>query len=79
MHGITTLMQEKPKLPYVPGNECSGTVAEVGRDVRTLKVGDKVSAAQRSPEQRSAAQHAVLFAPGQLFWRVLGGTALAEP
>lgn len=34
--------QEKPKLPFVPGNECSGTVTEVGRDVRTLKVGDKV-------------------------------------
>ncbi|EFN51151.1 hypothetical protein CHLNCDRAFT_59824 [Chlorella variabilis] len=36
--------QEKPKLPFVPGSECSGTVVEVGRDVRTLKVGDKVCA-----------------------------------
>ncbi|PSC69189.1 quinone oxidoreductase 2-like protein [Micractinium conductrix] len=36
--------QEKPKLPFVPGNECSGTVVEVGRDVRTLQVGDKVCA-----------------------------------
>lgn len=34
--------QEKPKLPFVPGAECSGTVVEVGRDVRTLRVGDKV-------------------------------------
>lgn len=34
--------QEKPKLPFVPGAECSGTVVEVGRDVRTLQVGDKV-------------------------------------
>ena len=34
--------QEKPKMPFVPGSECSGTVVEVGRDVRTLKVGDKV-------------------------------------
>ncbi|PRW33214.1 quinone oxidoreductase 2-like protein isoform A [Chlorella sorokiniana] len=36
--------QEKPKLPFVPGSECSGTVVECGRDVRTLKVGDKVCA-----------------------------------
>ena len=36
------LYQEKPKLPFVPGSECSGTVVECGRDVRTLKVGDKV-------------------------------------
>ncbi len=34
--------QEKPKLPFTPGSECSGTVVEVGRDVRTVKVGDKV-------------------------------------
>lgn len=34
--------QVKPKLPFVPGSECSGTVIEVGRDVRTVKVGDKV-------------------------------------
>lgn len=36
------LYQERPKLPFVPGSECSGTVVEVGRDVRTLRVGDKV-------------------------------------
>ncbi|KAI3431798.1 hypothetical protein D9Q98_010551 [Chlorella vulgaris] len=36
--------QVKPKLPFVPGSECSGTVIEVGRDVRTVKVGDKVCA-----------------------------------
>lgn len=34
--------QEKPNLPFTPGSECSGTVVEVGRDVRTVKVGDKV-------------------------------------
>lgn len=37
------LYQEKPQLPFVPGSECSGVVVEVGRDVRTVKVGDKVS------------------------------------
>lgn len=36
------LYQVKPKLPFVPGSECSGTVVECGRDVRTVKVGDKV-------------------------------------
>lgn len=36
--------QEKPNLPFTPGSECSGTVVEVGRDVRTVKVGDKVCA-----------------------------------
>ena len=35
--------QEKPKLPFIPGSEVSGKVIEVGRDVRTLKVGDLVS------------------------------------
>lgn len=36
--------QERPKLPYVPGNECSGVIAEVGRDVINLKPGDLVCA-----------------------------------
>jgi hypothetical protein len=34
--------QEKPKLPFIPGNECSGVVLQVGHDVRTVSVGDKV-------------------------------------
>lgn len=36
--------QEKPALPFVPGNECSGVVVEVGRDVLSLKIGDRVCA-----------------------------------
>lgn len=36
--------QEKPKLPFIPGNECSGVVTEVGRDVRGLHKGDSVCA-----------------------------------
>jgi sacsin len=31
-------------LPFVPGNECSGVVIEVGRDVLSLKIGDRVCA-----------------------------------
>ncbi|KAK9809173.1 hypothetical protein WJX72_010753 [[Myrmecia] bisecta] len=34
--------QERPKLPFIPGSEVSGRVMEVGRDVRTVKVGDMV-------------------------------------
>ena len=34
--------QVKPKLPFIPGSEISGKVIEVGRDVRTVAVGDPV-------------------------------------
>jgi len=30
-------------LPHVPGHELSGTVAEIGKDVRNFKVGDRVT------------------------------------
>lgn len=36
--------QEKAKLPFTPGAECSGVIIEVGSDVRGLKVGDHVCA-----------------------------------
>lgn len=35
--------QDKPKLPFIPGSEVSGTVIEVGSRVKSHKVGDKVS------------------------------------
>ena len=35
--------QDKPKLPFIPGSEVSGTVIEVGSKVKSHKVGDKVS------------------------------------
>ena len=34
--------QVKPKLPFIPGSEVSGKIIEIGRDVRTLAVGDPV-------------------------------------
>ncbi|XP_067941642.1 quinone oxidoreductase-like [Watersipora subatra] len=32
----------KPKLPYTPGSDCSGTIAAVGKDVTEFKEGDSV-------------------------------------
>ncbi len=39
----------KPKLPFIPGSEVSGKVIEVGRDVRTVIVGDSVSSVLAVP------------------------------
>lgn len=36
--------QEKPQLPFIPGSECSGIVAEVGSDVTAVSEGDVVVA-----------------------------------
>jgi len=41
---ISGQYQEKPAFPFTPGMECSGTVTEVGADVSSLKVGDRVMA-----------------------------------
>jgi 2-desacetyl-2-hydroxyethyl bacteriochlorophyllide A dehydrogenase len=38
------LYPDAPKKPFVPGYEVSGTVAAVGKDVRDLRVGDRVIA-----------------------------------
>ena len=35
--------QDKPKLPFIPGSEVSGTVLEVGSKVKHVKPGDKVT------------------------------------
>jgi len=39
------LYQFKPEFPFSPGGEVSGTVVEVGRDVKSINVGEKVMAA----------------------------------
>lgn len=42
MLGIAGKHQNKPPLPYVPGNEVAGTVIEVASDVRGFQPGDRV-------------------------------------
>ncbi len=36
--------QSKPTLPFIPGSECAGVIAEVGEGVTQLKTGDRVMA-----------------------------------
>jgi len=36
-------------LPFIPGHECSGEVVEVGKEVKTIKVGDKVAVETHIP------------------------------
>lgn len=36
--------QLKPPLPFVPGIECAGTVMELGSEVRSFSIGDRVTA-----------------------------------
>src|SRR6187455_2010759 len=39
---VQGLYQIKPPLPFVPGNEIAGRVAEIGSDVSQFAVGDRV-------------------------------------
>ena len=41
---VQGLYQIKPPLPFVPGNEVAGSIVEVGADVRSFEVGDRVFA-----------------------------------
>ena len=41
---IQGIYQERLSPPFIPGNEVSGTVIQVGRDVSSLAVGDTVCA-----------------------------------
>jgi NADPH:quinone reductase len=45
---IQGLYQHRPKLPFVPGVEAAGVVAEVAADVSGIAVGDKVMAQMRT-------------------------------
>ena len=45
MLGVQGKHQNRPALPYVPGNEIAGHVVALGPDVRNLKVGERVATA----------------------------------
>ena len=43
MLGVEGKHQNKPALPYIPGNELAGHVVALGAGVDTLKVGDRIA------------------------------------
>ena len=45
--------QHKPKLPYIPGTEASGTIVKVGRDVENVSVDDNVICGAREGMMQS--------------------------
>ena len=45
MLGVQGKHQNKPSLPYVPGNEIAGHIVALGKDVKGLKVGERVATA----------------------------------
>ncbi len=45
---IQGLYQHRPELPFIPGFEAAGVVAEVAPDVHGIRVGDKVIARMRT-------------------------------
>jgi len=50
-HDVVTrngTMKAGVELPFIPGHEVSGTVAEVGNAVSQFRIGDRVASAQRS-------------------------------
>ena len=82
---VAGLYQHKPPLPFVPGLEAAGTVAEIGRDVDApFAVGDKVMVQLRQggyaeeavvlPEQVMPLPPGFSFADGATF-RAAYGTA----
>jgi NADPH2:quinone reductase len=52
--------QVKPQLPFSPGMECAGTVLEVGAEITSFKVGDRVMSV---PGYGSMAEEVVAPAP----------------
>ncbi len=71
--------QFQPELPFVPGGECSGVVAEVGADVTRFKVGDKVISMGASGafcQQIAANEHAVFPMPQGLSFEQAAGISI---
>ncbi|GIL79795.1 hypothetical protein Vretimale_12388 [Volvox reticuliferus] len=65
--------QDRPKLPFIPGSEVSGVVAEVADGVKNLQVGDKVCAVQQG-----GAFAEQVVAPAAAVWRVPDGVPLQD-
>ena len=55
---IQGLYQHRPELPFVPGLEAAGVVAEVAPDVSGVRVGDKVIARMRTGGLRRGSRRA---------------------
>ncbi|PNH07115.1 Quinone oxidoreductase-like protein 2 [Tetrabaena socialis] len=60
--------QDKPPLPFIPGSEVSGVVAEVAAGVTAFRVGDKVCAVKQGG---SFAEQVVV--PAGAVWKIPGG------
>ncbi len=67
-HCVQGKYQDQPPLPFIPGNEVSGRVLEVGPGVKGIQPGDAVVAAGRGgafAEQCVVHQGAVWNLPGE--------------
>jgi NADPH2:quinone reductase len=77
---IAGTYQYKPVLPFVPGLEAAGTVIECGRDVTTLKPGDRVIALVDQgafAEQLVAGSQGVLKIPDAMPFEIAAGFSVA--
>jgi NADPH2:quinone reductase len=66
---VQGLYQVKPKVPFVPGHECSGIVAAVGEGVTQLKPGDRVMVSSGTggiAEQICISQYRVRSVPAEV-------------
>ncbi|MEM7101206.1 MAG: NADPH:quinone oxidoreductase family protein [Pseudomonadota bacterium] len=73
---IQGLYQVKPPLPYFPGSEFMGVVAQLGADVQTFKVGDRVMGLASSgayAEQLSIRADRVIPVPDELSNEIAAG------
>src|SRR5581483_1656231 len=67
-----------PKLPFVPGNEMSGTITAVGTGVRERKVGDRVFIAGYEIGNRGGLYAEYAAAPQQAAWPLPDGVGADE-
>ncbi len=71
--------QIQPEMPFIPGGECSGTVAAVGSSVTRFKVGDKVISMASTGafcEQIAVNEHGVFPMPQGLSFEQAAGISI---